>query len=89
LPERGIDVRDAVLPVGTLSGDTTVVLPDVFGVERERVSAWRRYGHDRLYLNLPSGQKVAWFDCRSGKPHLLVEQPTPVCAPGTIRDRQR
>jgi hypothetical protein len=25
-------------------------------------------------VNLPSGQKVAWFDCRSGKLHLLVEE---------------
>jgi hypothetical protein len=43
-------------------------------VSELRVSAWKRYGHDRLYVNLPNGQKVAWFDCRSGRLHLLVEE---------------
>jgi hypothetical protein len=43
-------------------------------VSELRVSAWKRYGHDRLYVNLPNGQKVAWFDCRSGRLHLLAEE---------------
>jgi hypothetical protein len=43
-------------------------------VSELRVSVWKRYGHDRLYVNLPNGQKVAWFDCRSGKLHLLAEE---------------
>ncbi|MEU4895697.1 nuclease-related domain-containing protein [Streptomyces sp. NPDC044780] len=38
-----------------------------------RVSPWKRYGHDRLYVNLPDGEKVAWFDCGTGKLNVLVE----------------
>ncbi|MDT0549316.1 nuclease-related domain-containing protein [Streptomyces lonegramiae] len=39
-----------------------------------RVSPWKRYGHDRLYVNLPGGEKVAWFDCGTGKLNVLVEE---------------
>ncbi|WP_064455291.1 nuclease-related domain-containing protein [Streptomyces hygroscopicus] len=39
-----------------------------------RVSPWKRYGHDRLYVNLPGGEKVAWFDRGTGKLNVLVEE---------------
>ncbi|MEV6777082.1 nuclease-related domain-containing protein [Streptomyces syringium] len=39
-----------------------------------KVSRWRNYGHDRLYVNLPDGTAVAWADCRSGKVTVLVAE---------------
>ncbi|MGX1512013.1 hypothetical protein RKD44_003301 [Streptomyces collinus] len=39
-----------------------------------RVSVWKRYGHDRLYVNQPDGTKVAWLDRRTGSLELLVEE---------------
>lgn len=38
-----------------------------------QVSQWRRYGHDRLYVNLPEGRSVAWFDRRTGELRVLDE----------------
>lgn len=38
-----------------------------------RVSAWKRFGHDRLYVNLPDGTSVAWLDRRTGS--LTVTDP--------------
>jgi hypothetical protein len=26
------------------------------------VTRWKRYGHDRLYVNLPDGTAVGWAD---------------------------
>ncbi|MFF4431528.1 nuclease-related domain-containing protein [Streptomyces sp. NPDC001513] len=31
-----------------------------------RVTSWKRYGHDRLYVNLPDGTAVAWVDRTTG-----------------------
>ncbi|UQA94832.1 nuclease-related domain-containing protein [Streptomyces halobius] len=39
-----------------------------------QVSAWKRYGHDRLYVNQSDGKKVAWLDRRTGHLKLLVEE---------------
>jgi hypothetical protein len=39
-----------------------------------QVSVWKRYGHDRLYVNQSDGKKVAWFDRRTGYLELLVEE---------------
>lgn len=39
-----------------------------------QVSEWKRYGHDRLYVNRSDGEKVAWLDCRTGYLQLLVEE---------------
>ncbi|MFE0106047.1 nuclease-related domain-containing protein [Streptomyces sp. NPDC059009] len=39
-----------------------------------KVVAWKRYGQDRLYVNLPDGTSVAWADRRTGKVTFLVEQ---------------
>lgn len=39
-----------------------------------QVSAWKRYGHDRLYVNQSDGKKVAWLDRRTGYVKLLVEE---------------
>jgi hypothetical protein len=36
-----------------------------------RVSAWKRNGKDRLYVNQPDGTAVAWFDRKTG--HLEVK----------------
>ncbi|BBC96168.1 nuclease-related domain-containing protein [Streptomyces griseofuscus] len=30
------------------------------------VTRWKRYGHDRLYANLPDGTSVGWADVRTG-----------------------
>ncbi|GAA2388165.1 NERD domain-containing protein [Streptomyces glaucosporus] len=39
-----------------------------------RVSPWKRYGHDRLYVNLPDGTSVAWYDRKTGRLDILVEE---------------
>ncbi|GAA2772384.1 NERD domain-containing protein [Streptomyces rameus] len=39
-----------------------------------QVSVWKRYGHDRLYVNQLDGKKVAWFDRRTGYLELLAEE---------------
>lgn len=36
-----------------------------------KVVRWNRYGHDRLYANLPDGTAVAWADCRTGRVTIL------------------
>jgi hypothetical protein len=38
-----------------------------------RVSEWKRYGKDRLYVSQPDGTTVAWFDCATGQIHIKVE----------------
>ncbi|MGW7434914.1 nuclease-related domain-containing protein [Streptomyces sp. NPDC054849] len=32
-----------------------------------RATSWKRYGHDRLYVNLPDGTTVAWADRTTGE----------------------
>ncbi len=39
-----------------------------------QVSVWKRYGHDRLYVNESDGKKVAWLDRSTGHLTLLVEE---------------
>jgi len=31
---------------------------------------WKRYGQDRLYVNMPTGEQVGWFDLNTGKAML-------------------
>lgn len=38
-----------------------------------RVSAWKRYGQDRLYVNRPDGECVAWLDLRTDQVTIRVE----------------
>ncbi|MEI5102453.1 nuclease-related domain-containing protein [Streptomyces sp. PmtG] len=38
-----------------------------------KISAWKRYGKDRLYVNLPNGTAVAWADRRTGEVTILQE----------------
>lgn len=39
-----------------------------------RTERWRRYGHDRVYVNRASDSAaVAWYDCRTGKINILDE----------------
>jgi hypothetical protein len=38
-----------------------------------RVSAWKRYGQDRLYVNTAQGETVAWQDRRTGHVHVEIE----------------
>ncbi|MEU0180206.1 nuclease-related domain-containing protein [Streptomyces sp. NPDC006207] len=38
------------------------------------VQPWKRYGQDRLYVNLASGESVAWFDQKTGEIKILVDQ---------------
>lgn len=37
-----------------------------------QVFAWKRYGHDRLYVDQSDGKRVAWLDRRTGHLELLV-----------------
>lgn len=39
-----------------------------------RVSPWKRYGHDRLYVNRAGGEKVAWLDRKTGALHVIAER---------------
>ncbi|MEV4225934.1 nuclease-related domain-containing protein [Streptomyces bobili] len=32
---------------------------------------WKRYGHDRLYANLPDGTAAGWADCKTGSITVL------------------
>ncbi|MFI2511346.1 nuclease-related domain-containing protein [Streptomyces sp. NPDC018972] len=36
-----------------------------------RVTRWKRYGHDRLYANLPDGTAVGWVDVTTGNITVL------------------
>ncbi|ARQ69899.1 nuclease-related domain-containing protein [Streptomyces marincola] len=38
------------------------------------VSPWKRFGHDRLYVNSPAGEKIAWLDRTTGRITVLVEE---------------
>jgi hypothetical protein len=38
-----------------------------------RVSAWKRYGQDRLYVNRPDGKAVAWLDRQTGHLEVLID----------------
>ncbi|MFC5153354.1 nuclease-related domain-containing protein [Streptomyces amakusaensis] len=40
-------------------------------MEELRVTSWQRFGHDRLYVNLPDGTTVAWADCSKGEVTFL------------------
>jgi hypothetical protein len=39
-----------------------------------KVTRWKRYGHDRLYANLPDGTAAGWMDVRTGEITVLVAQ---------------
>ncbi|MFJ3983924.1 nuclease-related domain-containing protein [Streptomyces fungicidicus] len=39
-----------------------------------KVTRWRRYGHDRLYANLPDGVAVGWADVKTGDITVLVAE---------------
>ncbi|MFI6146116.1 nuclease-related domain-containing protein [Streptomyces sp. NPDC051109] len=39
-----------------------------------KVVRWKKYGQDRVYVNLPDGTAVAWADARSGKVTVLLEE---------------
>lgn len=34
-----------------------------------RVTRWRRYGNDRLYVEFADGQRVGWWDLTTDEPH--------------------
>ncbi|MGD9485615.1 nuclease-related domain-containing protein [Streptomyces sp. TRM70308] len=38
-----------------------------------RISPWHRHGHERLSVSLPGGERIAWYDRRSGRLTVLVE----------------
>lgn len=38
------------------------------------VKRWRRYGKDRLYVNLPDGGRVGWLDLQTGQTTLEREE---------------
>lgn len=38
-----------------------------------RVSVWKRYGQERLYVNTAQGQTVAWLDRRTGHVHVVLD----------------
>lgn len=39
-----------------------------------KVTRWKRYGHDRLYANLPDGKAVGWADVKTGDITVLVAE---------------
>jgi hypothetical protein len=39
-----------------------------------KFTRWKRYGHDRLYANLPDGTAVGWADVRTGDITVLVAE---------------
>ncbi|MER5752637.1 nuclease-related domain-containing protein [Streptomyces sp. NPDC002088] len=39
-----------------------------------KVTRWKRYGHDRLYANLPDGTAVGWADAKTGDITVLVAE---------------
>ncbi|MFE0446785.1 nuclease-related domain-containing protein [Streptomyces fungicidicus] len=39
-----------------------------------KVTRWKRYGHDRLYANLPDGVAVGWADVKTGDITVLVAE---------------
>ncbi|MGW3559194.1 nuclease-related domain-containing protein [Streptomyces sp. NPDC000963] len=39
-----------------------------------KVTRWKRYGHDRLYANLPDGTAVGWADVRTGEITVLAAE---------------
>lgn len=41
------------------------------GLVELHVTRWKRYGHDRLYANLPDGTAVGWADVRTGNITVL------------------
>ncbi|MFE9255588.1 nuclease-related domain-containing protein [Streptomyces sp. NPDC006879] len=56
-------------------------------MEEVRVTAWRKYGHHRLYLNLANGDLVAWVDQRSGHLEVLREDLRPAVLEALARYR--
>src|SRR3954464_10969802 len=54
----------------------TLVVPGLRGCAMSDLSVqpWKRYGQDRLYVNLASGESVAWFDRKTGRINVLVEK---------------
>ncbi len=46
------------------------------GLVELHVTRWKRYGHDRLYANLPDGTAVGWADVTSGTSRS--------CGPNTV-----
>ncbi|MFG2634472.1 hypothetical protein ACGFX8_11110 [Streptomyces sp. NPDC048362] len=49
-----------------------------------QVSVWKRYGHDRLYVNQSDGKKVAWFDRCTGYLELLPTSSGTRCSTPSI-----
>lgn len=39
-----------------------------------KVTRWKRFGHDRLYANLPDGTAVGWADVKTGDITVLVAE---------------
>ncbi|MEC4016203.1 nuclease-related domain-containing protein [Streptomyces sp. H27-D2] len=39
-----------------------------------QITAWKRNGHDRLYVNLPNGEAVAWLNRKTGQVTVLREE---------------
>ncbi|MEU4063559.1 nuclease-related domain-containing protein [Streptomyces wedmorensis] len=39
-----------------------------------KVTRWKRYGHDRLYANLPDGTAAGWADLRTGDITVLAPE---------------
>ncbi|WP_235488034.1 nuclease-related domain-containing protein [Frankia sp. AvcI1] len=43
------------------------------GMHELQVTPWRRFGHHRLYVNLPDGQSAAWFDLKNHQLNVLLD----------------
>ena len=55
-----------------------------------RVTRWRRYGHDRLYVNSEQGEQLGWHDLSTGATHVASQDREPDVreAIGRWRDAQ-
>jgi hypothetical protein len=48
-----------------------------------RVVRWRRYGHDRLYVNTEDGQQLGWHDLTTSQTHV-TEPPRTAAVHGAV-----
>lgn len=44
------------------------------GAPALEVVRWKRYGHDRLYVNTSDGRRVGWVDMKTGEPTLEIDE---------------
>ena len=73
------DVLRYWLSYGRVTGGRRTDVTDVAetrgsGARALEVVAWKRYGHDRLYVNSSDGRRVGWIDRKTGEATLELEE---------------